>query len=70
MEEEAFKGLPYLKRRMDSLRLRWGGARLRLGTSTRNDSKQSCWTVRHEESEFICFLHRLGTSTRNDSNQS
>ena len=41
-----------------------------LGTSTRNDSKQSCWSVRHEESFFICFLHWLGTSTRNDSKQS
>jgi hypothetical protein len=34
-----------------------------LGTSTRNDSKQFFWTVRHEESVFICFLHWLGTST-------
>ncbi len=23
-----------------------------LGTSTRNDSKQSCWTVRHKEHQF------------------
>jgi hypothetical protein len=34
-----------------------------LGTSTRNDSKQFFWTVRHEESVFNCFLHWLGTST-------
>ena len=33
-----------------------------LGTSTRNDSKKFCWTVRHEESVFNCFLHWLGTS--------
>ena len=33
-----------------------------LGTSTRNDSKQFFWTVRHEESVFNCFLHWLGTS--------